>query len=287
MPELPEVESVRTFLADYVNKKQIIFSQIILSSFFKNINAQKLDKLLLNEKILSVKRRGKNLIFCFQNFYLINHLRMSGRWLSIKGKIVSNFDYYWDKVTNFNKKHIVFKIIFSDSTGLIFYDHRHFATFHFFKTQKEVDSFFKTRIGFDLWNDEIDIKLIKKTWSKKKKSIKSSLLEQNLISGIGNLYASEILFLSKIHPLSQTKNLNEKQIKLLLKTTKKIFQKAIKNKGTTIHDFATDKESGNFQQFLLVYQKKNQPCSLCGKLIRVIKISQRSSYFCFFCQKIY
>jgi len=133
---------------------------------------------------------------------------------------------------------------------------------------------------------EIELDQFREILRARKARIKSLLLNQKLIAGIGNIYADEILFRSCIHPLTPANELGENELRILWKTMRTILQTAIKKRGTSIRDYRdVDNQKGNFQLFLQVYGREKQPCPRCGQPIQRLQIGGRSSHFCPVCQK--
>lgn len=284
MPELPEVEVVRSFLEKKLLRRKIKEVVIFLPKFLKNTEPQIFQKKLIGEKAVSIKRHGKNLLIFFGKYVVVNHLRMAGNWFVITKNDIEKKENLVTKNTN----NVVLKFCFVDEKNELFFsDNRHFATFHIYnKGVFSVKTQLKN-VGYDLLKDNIDPNLVYHSWKTKKQPIKSSLLEQKVISGIGNLYADEILFRLKISPFLRTNELSLDKVKELLIIAKKIFKKAILEKGTTVFDFQVNGKIGNYQKFLNVYRRFKKNCFSCKKSkISRAKIGQRSSYFCWFCQNI-
>ena len=120
----------------------------------------------------------------------------------------------------------------------------------------------------------------------KRLPIKTLLLDQKLIAGIGNIYADEILFLSKINPHRKGKSLNDEELEKIIENTKKVLEQAIKDGGTTIRSYTSvDNKIGSHQNNLLVHKKENEKCLICKNLIKKDRINGRSTYYCSNCQK--
>ena len=170
---------------------------------------------------------------------------------------------------------------------IIYNDPRRFGFFKILDNKIELEKYFN-KFGPEAISTNFNSKYIKNKFLNKKKNIKSCLLDQNFVSGIGNIYANEILFLCKINPFKLANKIDNKEINKLVKYTKLVLNLAIKFGGSTIKDFKNIKgKSGLFQKEFKVYDRENKNCcrKYChGKIIKTF-ISNRSSFFCKFCQK--
>ena len=184
------------------------------------------------------------------------------------------------------KKHNHVEIHFKD-LKVIYNDPRRFGFFKFIDNKQELEKRFN-HLGPEPFFKNFDLKYLLKYFLNKKKDIKSFLLDQKFVSGIGNIYASEILFLCKINPTTFAMKLSKKDCKNIISYSKKVLNKAIKKGGSSIRDFRdTSGKSGNFQKEFKVYQRENLNClrNKCTGKIKKIFISNRSTFFCNICQK--
>ena len=159
--------------------------------------------------------------------------------------------------------------------------------FKILKNKKDYLKFF-TRIGPEAISKDFNKKYLDKILKNRTKNIKNLLLDQKLVSGLGNIYVNEAIFMSKINPKVKSNELTNKKINALVLNIKKILKKAIYQGGSSIKDFNNIKgKKGNFQQFFNVYGRQGKPCtrSNCKGTIRSIRISNRSTFFCDICQK--
>ncbi len=287
MPELPEVEIVKKSLAKKIEQKKI--KKVIIKN--RNLRFKiplNFEKLLKNKIIKKVTRFSKYLILNFSDgsFCLI-HLGMSGTIHLIKKNDLSKFtntSFY--NSPNLPKKHNHVEIYFND-LKIIYNDPRRFGFFKFIDNKQAlVDRF--NHLGPEPFFKTFNPKYLLSYFLKKKKDIKSFLLDQKFVSGIGNIYASEILFLSKINPTKKAMKLSEKECKKIIFFSKNVLNKAIKKGGSSIRDFKNiSGQSGNFQKEFKVYQRESMNCprSRCDGKIKKIFISNRSTFFCNICQK--
>jgi len=287
MPELPEVEIVKQSLAKKIQGKKI--KKVIIKN--RNLRFKiplKFEELLQNKIIKKVTRFSKYLILNFSDgsFCLI-HLGMSGTIHLIKN---DNFD----KLTNTSfynspnlpKKHNHVEIQFQ-GLKVIYNDPRRFGFFKFIDNKQQLINRF-SHLGPEPFFKNFDYEYLLKYFLNKKKDIKSFLLDQKFVSGIGNIYASEILFLSRINPTTYAMKLSKKDCKKIISFSKSVLNKAIQKGGSSIRDFKnTSGESGNFQKEFKVYQRENLIClrNKCEGKIKKIFISNRSTFFCDICQK--
>ena len=287
MPELPEVEIVRQSLSKNIKGKKI--NQVLVRN--RNLRFRlkhSFENDLKNKFILDIKRFSKYLIIEFENnSFCIIHLGMSGTIhikKNKKGSLITNTSFYHSPKLPEKHNHVEF--LFSD-LKLIYNDPRRFGFFIFVDNKINLEKKFK-KFGPEPFDKKFNLKHLINFFKGKKKNIKNFLLDQKFVSGIGNIYASEILYLSKINPLTQAKNLNKFQLKKIIKNSKKILLKAIKQGGSTIRDFKNTKgEIGHFQKNFKVYgrDKKNCKRSSCSGIIHKITQSKRSTFFCKICQK--
>jgi len=287
MPELPEVEIVRQSL----NKK--ILLKTIKKVIVRNRNLrikvpQNFKKFLENQIILDVDRFSKYLIFFLSGGNkLLIHLGMSGtiHLLKLNKKnFLTNTSFY--NSPKLPDKHNHIEILF-DKFKLVYNDPRRFGFFEIVKEKYSLEKRFE-KLGPEPFDPKFDINYIYSNLKSKKKNIKNLLLDQNFVSGIGNIYASEILYLSKISPIKEGKFINKVECKKILKNTKLVLLNAIKRGGSSIRDFKdTSGNKGSFQKKFKVYQKEGLKCKRgdCNGIIQKKNISNRSTFFCSFCQK--
>ncbi len=273
MPELPEVETVVKSLEPIIGN-QITASKVYQSQLRIGCKIPKdFSKLINLSKIKDIKRIAKYIVIELSNSeVLIIHLGMSGNLL-LKEK-----DYK-------AKKHDHVIISFKDSS-IVFRDPRRFGAIFIIKNQN-LDAFFKDKkIGIDALSSKFTPKYLKATLKGRKTPIKTSLLNQKIVAGLGNIYVCEALFLCGINPCTASNDLTEKELETLVPAIKNTLKKSIKAGGTTLKDHkSANGTPGYFSQELLVYGKENQPCPECNTNIQKIIIGGRSTFFCPKCQK--
>ena len=283
MPELPEVETMRTSLLPYCNR---VINKVVINN--PNLRKKVNDNFIAdisNNYITNIERLGKFLLFSLSNQkYLLMHAGMSGKFIIenlVKDTFAKNYsNLQLSSSTNntlYKHNHIILTL--EDGTNISFNDPRRFGLALTFNSRALATQ--NLKLGIDALSSELTIQYLTKLLQKSTSDIKTFLLNQQAIAGIGNIYASEILFYSKIHPLTVSKTLSASQIKLLLKYIKEVLTKAVKLGGSTLKDYQKPNgEIGYFQTTFAVYNKDMQKCSSCGNLITKITQKGRSTYLC-------
>jgi len=270
MPELPEVETVMTLVKKRVESKKIKKTKVLNPKLRWPIDIKKVRD-LENKIVSSVYRRGKYLIFKFNSKkeILIIHLGMTG--------IIS-----FSTLKNYIKhKHDHFLLFFTDFI-LVFNDVRKFGSIHICDDLEEM--FLIKNLGVEPLSNEFNTKYLYDLSKKRSCTIKEFIMNQKILVGVGNIYATEALFLSKIHPAMRTNKLTLLKCEKLVGNIKIILSKAIKMGGTTIKDYVNaEGKPGYFAQKLMIYQKTVCPIHKNIKLSN-IRLSGRASYFCGKCQ---
>jgi len=273
MPELPEVEVVRCFLESHIVGKKIQKISIVNEKLRYKIPSN-LNLSLQNLIITKILRRGKYLILLFKDskINLLIHLGMTG---------------YFRLNKEFNEKkhdHIVF---FLEKKFLIFNDIRKFGFVKIFCDSEIFSSFHLRNMGVEPLGENFNLKYFN-YFRKRTVDLKSLLMNQSFIAGLGNIYCSEILYDARVSPLRKINSLNNSEIVNIIKSTKKILKKSISFGGTTIKNFIVSEEKiGYFKSKLKVYSRDKKNCLRCLKGIVIKKIKQkgRSTFFCENCQK--
>ena len=287
MPELPEVEIVRQSLNKKINGK------IIKKVIVKNRNLRfkvplNFTSVLENKRVIKVDRFSKYLIiFLSNNHVCLIHLGMSGTIHLVYKKnknLITNTSFYHSPTLPKKHNHIE---IFFDDLKFVYNDPRRFGYFEIIKNSKLLKIKIN-KFGPEPFSTKFNFEYLYSFLKNKEKNIKNFLLDQKFVSGIGNIYASEILHLSKINPDKKGKNLTKKELKKILINSKKILSKAIHKGGSSIKDFRNISGSkGEYQNNFKVYQRAGLKCkrSSCKGIIKKKNISNRSTFFCNFCQK--
>ena len=287
MPELPEVEIVRQSLNKKIQQKKV--KKVIIRN--KNLRLKipsNFNTYFLNKKIIKVGRFSKYLIiFLPKDNYCLIHLGMSGTIHIVKNKSTNKFtntSFYNSPFLP--KKHNHVELIF-ENFKIIYNDPRRFGFFQLIKNNADLVKRF-SHLGPEPFDKNFNLNYVCDFFKDKNKDIKNFLLDQKFVSGIGNIYASEILFLSKINPFKKVKLLSKKECQKIIINSRKILLKAISKGGSSIRDFKdTSGSKGGFQNEFKVYQQEGLRCKnrRCSDLIRKKIISNRSTFFCDSCQK--
>jgi formamidopyrimidine-DNA glycosylase len=272
MPEIAEVETVRNTLKKQILKKKIsnvkiLYNKMIESdiTFFKNN--------LIGEEFIDIKRRGKWLIFETNNYYLLSHLRMEGK-------------FFLKKTTDEIEKHEHVIISFNDNNDLRYHDTRKFGRMKLINKDELENTKEIKKQGFEPGSKELTSDYLMEKFKNKNLPVKTLLLDQTIISGLGNIYANEVLFASHINPLKKGKNITKKEAEDIVISSDKIIKRAIELGGTTIKSYTSSLGViGNYQNELMVHKKENEPCKICNNPIKNIKVNGRSTYYCENCQK--
>ncbi len=287
MPELPEVEIVKQSLNKKIKHKKI--KKVIIRN--RNLRSKipiNFANYLKNQKVIKVDRFSKYLILTLSNKTIcLIHLGMSGTIHYInknKASLVSNLSFY--SYIRLPIKHNHIEIEFDDSK-MIYNDPRRFGFFEIVKNKKLLKKRL-SHLGPEPMSDEFNIKYVFQYFKNKKKNIKNFLLDQGFVSGIGNIYASEILFLCGIKPDQLANKLDENKCKKIIEYSKKVLLEAIKKGGSSIRDFKNiSGKEGAFQKIFKVYDREGLKCKKikCKGVIQKKMISNRSTFFCNSCQK--
>ena len=288
MPELPEVEVVRRSLDTLICGLKIKKVDILNNKLRYVINP-KVKNVLKNLKIISVKRRGKFLLINIEkNKTLLVHLGMTGKILILnkRKKISLKTSFYYN--LQIDKKHNHLRIKFNNYKELIYNDVRKFGFIKLLKTNNIGSCINLLNLGPEPLSKKFNFQYMKIQSLKSKKNIKNFLMDQKYVSGLGNIYVNEILFLSSINPRKLIFKLNKIEILRILKNTKKILNDSIIQGGSSIKDFkGISGKEGYFQQSFKVYNRHKMGCmkKTCKGIIKKIYIGNRSTFFCKKCQK--
>ena len=273
MPELPEVETVKNTLKRLVLTRTIKSVVVRYDNIIEYPMSDEFIEKIKNQKINDIHRRGKWLLFELSDFYLLSHLRMEGKYF-----LKTNHDEL-DK-----HEHIIFKL--DNGEELRYRDTRKFGKM-WLVDKKEIDECKPIKeLGLEPWDKELTGEYLLDKYKNKRLPIKSVLLDQSIITGIGNIYADEILFLSKLNPCQISSSLSIDDCNNIIKYTKEVLEKAIELGGTTIRTYeSSEGVHGRFQNNLLVHNKKGEKCPNCDTIIEKIVVGGRGTYYCKVCQK--
>jgi len=270
MPELPEVETTKRGLEQHVVGRQVLSAQIHQKQLRWEIPSH-LPTTIKGEFIKKISRRAKYILIKFSNGTLVMHLGMSGSVSVVPS----------DEVL---KKHHHFELILDNTTSMRFHDPRRFGSILWQQNNEQL-SLFKN-LGPEPLSSEFNDNTLYLSSRGRKKNIKAFIMDSNIVVGVGNIYASESLFLAGISPKKVAGKTSKKRYQVLTQCIKQILSEAINNGGTTLNDFSNiDGEPGYFSQVLSVYGRNDMSCYQCNGTIKRIVQNQRASYYCPRCQK--
>lgn len=274
MPELPEVETVRKGLVQLVKGKTIENVEILWPRIIETPDILLFQVQLAGQTIEDISRRGKYLIFKLSANDLISHLRMEGKYEFFET------DPIVDKHT-----HVIFH--FTDGSQLQYRDVRKFGRMAL--VEKDQSPYYKgiMQLGPEPLPEQFTLEAFTKGLRKSHKAIKPLLLDQKLVTGLGNIYVDEALWQAKIHPEQPANTLTEEETALLREAIIDVLKKAVEAGGTTIRTYLNALgEAGKFQLSLNAYGQTGKPCPRCGTPIVKLKVAQRGTHICPSCQKL-
>ncbi len=280
MPELPEVEIIKNNLSDYLADKTFHSIEVFTNKLRYKIPHNFADS-IKNQRVTNISRIAKYIIVGLENDYsLLIHLGMTGNFLINAQKMGHN-----------DNKHVRLRFKMSDQSEIDYVDIRKFGFFKLINPQKAEIKKLKEKLGPDALSDEFDTKYLQESLKNRVTNIKSALLNQKIVGGIGNIYASEALFRAKIPPMMESRKVVKNKTKTgdLISSIKFILHDAIKVGGSTIRDHKNLKgESGYFQYKFNVYNRENMICNSqnCNAKIKKIVQTGRSTFYCEKCQKM-
>ena len=277
MPELPEVETVCRGLNQVTSGLVIKNSEILLSRTLAYPETDdRFTSQIEGQKIIKWHRRGKYLLAQLSKGWLGVHLRMTGQLL-------------WVNSDSELHKHTRVRLFFAQEQELRFVDTRTFGKFWLVEHKRPIEEVITglQKLGVEPFSPEFTTEYFLQRLGKSRRQIKTILLDQNLVAGVGNIYADESLFKAGIHPTTISRDITPEQGDKLRQAIIDVLQKSIEAGGTTFSDFLQiTGVNGNYGGMALVYGRKDQPCHVCGTKIEKIKIGGRSSHFCPQCQKL-
>ena len=273
MPELPEVETIVTDLNKEILGTQILDVETDWPKVSHNLDFKDLRRRLQNKFIKRVTRRAKFILFWLsEDKVLIMHLKMTGQVLiREKGAPLERF--------------VHLRIHLNNGKEIRLNDLRKFGRVWFIGGKEVVKFPSLIKLGPEPLTKDFTFAIFKNRISAKKMKIKTALLNQEIISGLGNIYCDETLFEARIHPETPASNLTDAELKRLFKVIEKIIAKAVKERGTSDSDYLDAYgKPGNFQNFLKAYRRKGKSCKVCETVMKYIKVNGRGTCFCPKCQ---
>ena len=292
MPELPEVETVVRGLNRLVIKKKISKVEVLDSPKSYPNSKTDTDSFLIDSTIKKVRRRAKMILVDLSTDYtLAIHLKMTGQLVYVpkkKDQEVFGAGHPNDSLLgNLPDKSTRVVISFDDKSHLYFNDQRKFGWIKLIPTIEVENLKFMQTVGPEPLEDSFTLEDFKSRFSRKKRSnIKSALLDQTVIAGIGNIYADETLWSSKIDPRRLVQDLSDEDYKNLYENVRSIMNLSIEKGGSTSRNYINaEGKKGNYLNFANVYGRAGEPCNRCGEPLKKIKVASRGTQFCQNCQK--
>ena len=285
MPELPEVETVRRVLDKWVKGKVIKDVKFIHPNTVEKYSEDEFKKIVVNKRIEDVRREGKFLLFYLDDCIMTSHLRMEGKYYYAKSLDGSILNYVYDGVDDINKirKHSCVLFLLDDNSVLIYHDVRKFGKINILDKNSFV-SFASLSLGKEPFT--MTGKELYEIVHKKNNPIKELIMDQGIISGLGNIYADEVCYACNIHPTRKGMDVKKKECDSIIEHSIRILDQAIKDGGSTVKSYHSGNGvDGLFQQHLMVYGKKGELCARCGTVIEKIRLKGRGTCFCPRCQK--
>ena len=287
MPELPEVEVVKKSLETKLKNLTIKRVNIINNKLRYKIDSKLFSK-IKSQKIISIQRRSKYLLINLnKNSTILAHLGMTGKFFIIDNSKKHKTSFYYSLKKN-DTKHDHITFFLNKKIKLIYNDVRKFGFVKIFNSTNVFKCSHLASLGPEPLSRNFNLSYFNKYIFNKKTKIKDLIMDQKFVSGLGNIYCNEVLYLCKINPARSVKKIKKEEIKKIIKFIKIILKQAIQLGGSSIKNFSsTEGQVGNFQQKFNVYAREKTSCrrSKCLGIIKKVYTSNRSSFFCPKCQK--
>lgn len=275
MPELPEVETIRKTLEQFILNKTIADVKVYWGKIIKKPeDTEQFKHLLIGQTIQQLSRRGKFLLFYLDDYVLVSHLRMEGKY---------NVHPQDEEV----RKHTHIIFTFTNGEELRYNDVRKFGTMHLYPIGNEMDSPPLNKLGPEPFDADFHFDYFKEKLQRTSRLIKAVLLDQAIVTGLGNIYVDETLYKARVHPERRANTLNDEEIKTIMEAAVATLSEAIEQGGTTIRSYVNSQgEMGMFQQELFVYGQQGKQCKACGDEIIKLKVAGRGTHICSSCQPL-
>lgn len=276
MPELPEVETVRRSLSEILLKRKIQSVIINYSKIIDNQTENEFMEKVKGQTFHKIDRKGKYLIFYLDDYILLSHLRMEGKYFYIQDMCLSEEE-------RTKHDHVIF--IF-EGAELRYHDTRKFGRMYLYPIVEDIYHIPPlSSLGFEPFDESCTVSYLKEKVKQRRSPIKTILLDQSIIAGLGNIYADEVLFMCHLHPLELTSTLSDEDFQNIIFSSILVLNKAISLGGTTIRSFESSYHiTGRFQNELKVHEQK--VCPVCKNTIQKIVVGGRGTYYCPTCQKL-
>lgn len=274
MPELPEVESVRSRLAPVLEGRRLERVEIADARLTRPLDPARVARELEGERVSAVERRGKYLIVRFESDRaLLIHLRMTG---SLR---------YAPAGTLPDDPHRRAVVRLDDGSDVAYRDVRRFGTWLLLEPA-EVDTYLDERVGPEPLSPHFRAKDLAARLENRRAAVKAALLDQRTVAGLGNIYVDEALWRAGIYPLREARSVSPEEIRTLRREIRRTLERGIARQGATLRDYALpDGAAGTMQDEFNVYGREGEPCPRCGTLIEKIRIAGRGTWYCPHCQR--
>ncbi|MTI79631.1 MAG: bifunctional DNA-formamidopyrimidine glycosylase/DNA-(apurinic or apyrimidinic site) lyase [Firmicutes bacterium] len=275
MPELPEVETVKRSLEKLIVGLTIAKVDILMPKIIKSHTPDQFQQLIAGRKVISLERRGKYLQIHLSGTYtLIIHLRMTGRLVLITGS---------KKLPKYT--HVIFHL--EKDKRLVFADMRQFGTINLVPDEELQNMPGLKDLGPEPLGNDFSLGYLEKELQRRRTRVKTLLLNQSFVAGLGNIYADEALHLAKIHPERLANELSQQEVINLHQAIIEVIKQGIENRGTSFSDYVDGEGNiGSNQNMLKAYQRAGEPCHCCGTNMERKKVTGRSSCYCPQCQRL-
>lgn len=283
MPELPEVETIKQGLKPALLGQKLLSVDVRVPKLFVGF-----PEMIAGQKVTDINRRAKILIISFEKNTVAVHLKMTGQLIYVPNNNRPAIGGgHPDKAYLAELPHKYSHVIFHFEKGTLYFnDLRKFGWIKVLSSPDELEPLVSD-LGPEYSWPEYTLDYLKAKLSRRGTiTIKQALLDQSLVAGVGNIYADEALFLSKVHPHRKVKDLTSSDIAALYKNIPAVFETSLAHGGTSSQNYRkSDGSKGNYLEFANVYKREGQPCKICGTPIERVKFAGRSSHFCHVCQK--
>ena len=271
MPELPEVETVVRMIRPKLRGRTIVDARFAVPRQLRPQTPQQARKLVRNQRVRDVRRRGKHILIELQHGALMFHLGMTGTM-------------YVGPASREHHSHERATVELDNGHELVLRDPRTFGRI-LFVPASQLDARLD-KLGWEPLTDQVTLEALREKLASRTIGIKPLLLNQSLWAGIGNIYASEILWEARVHPMKPAQRLTRAQCERIIAAVSVVLRRAVEKGGSSIRDFMSPEgEAGTYQKQFRVYDRAGQPCRRCGgNIVRIVQ-AQRSTYYCQECQK--
>ncbi len=275
MPELPEVETIKRTLEQLVLNKTIEAVDVHWGKIIKAPDdVERFKQLLIGQTFRRLGRKGKFLLFYLDDYVLVSHLRMEGKYRVLP--VLTEKDKH---------THVIFT--FTDGEALYYNDVRKFGTMHLYPIGEEMNRDPLKKLGPEPFDSAFTFDYFKQKLNKTERLIKAVLLDQTIVTGLGNIYVDETLFKARVHPMRRANTLSDEEIKRIREAAIITLKEAVELGGTTIRSYVNSQgEMGMFQQELYVYGQQTKACKDCGEEIIKLKVAGRGTHICAACQPL-